>query len=47
MPVINAQNVVKDYALEGNVVHALRGVSLEFGGAEFAAIAGPLFLQKY
>jgi len=41
MPVINAQNIVKDYALEGHVVHALRGVSVEFEGGEFAAIAGP------
>jgi putative ABC transport system ATP-binding protein len=41
MAVINAQNVVKDYALEGQVVRALRGVSLEFEGGEFAAIAGP------
>jgi putative ABC transport system ATP-binding protein len=41
MTVINAQNVVKDYALDGQVVHALRGVSLEFEGGEFAAVAGP------
>jgi putative ABC transport system ATP-binding protein len=41
MAVIKAENVVKDYALDGQVVHALRGVSLEFGGGEFAAIAGP------
>jgi len=41
MAVIKAENVVKDYALEGHVVHALRGVSLEFGSGEFAAIAGP------
>jgi putative ABC transport system ATP-binding protein len=41
MTVIKAENVVKDYALEGQVVHALRGVSLEFDGGEFTAIAGP------
>ena len=41
MPVIKAENVVKDYALEGQVIHALRGVNLEFGSGEFAAIAGP------
>jgi putative ABC transport system ATP-binding protein len=41
MAVIKAENVVKDYALEGQVIRALRGVSLEFGGGEFAAIAGP------
>jgi len=41
MSVIKAENIVKDYALEGQIVHALRGVSLEFAGGEFAAIAGP------
>jgi putative ABC transport system ATP-binding protein len=38
---VKADNVVKDYTLNGLVVHALRGVSLEFGAGEFAAIAGP------
>jgi len=41
MTVIKAENVVKDYGLNNQVVHALRGVSLEFQGGEFAAIAGP------
>jgi putative ABC transport system ATP-binding protein len=41
MTVVKALNVVKDYGLDGQLVHALRGVSLEFGGGEFAAIAGP------
>jgi putative ABC transport system ATP-binding protein len=41
MTVIKAENVVKDYGLNGQAVHALRGVNLEFQGGEFAAIAGP------
>ncbi|GHT62659.1 macrolide ABC transporter ATP-binding protein [Spirochaetia bacterium] len=41
MTVVKAGNVVKDYGLNGNTVHALRGVSLNFEGGEFAAIAGP------
>jgi putative ABC transport system ATP-binding protein len=41
MTVVKAQNVVKDYGLNDQTVHALRGVSLEFQGGEFAAIAGP------
>ena len=41
MTVIKAENVVKDYGLNGQTVHALRGVNLEFRGGEFAAIAGP------
>ncbi|MDR0784762.1 MAG: ABC transporter ATP-binding protein [Treponema sp.] len=41
MTVIKAQNVVKDYGVNGLAVHALRGVNLEFRGGEFAAIAGP------
>jgi putative ABC transport system ATP-binding protein len=41
MTVVKAQNVVKDYGLNGTTVHALRGVNLEFSGGEFAAIAGP------
>jgi putative ABC transport system ATP-binding protein len=39
--VIKAENVMKDYSLGGQTVHALRGVSLSFEGGEFAAIAGP------
>ena len=41
MTVVSAQNVVKDYGLGGQTVHALRGVNLEFQGGEFSAIAGP------
>jgi putative ABC transport system ATP-binding protein len=41
MVVIKAEKVTKDYALDGQVVHALRGVDLEFGSGEFSAIAGP------
>ena len=41
MTVVKAENVVKDYGLNDQTVHALRGVSLEFKAGEFAAIAGP------
>ena len=41
MTVVKAENVVKDYGLNGTTVHALRGVSLDFQGGEFTAIAGP------
>jgi len=41
MTVVRAENVVKDYDLNGQKVHALRGVDLEFQGGEFSAIAGP------
>jgi putative ABC transport system ATP-binding protein len=41
MTVVKAENVVKDYGLNDQTVHALRGVNLEFHGGEFAAIAGP------
>jgi putative ABC transport system ATP-binding protein len=41
MTVVKAENVVKDYGLDGQAVHALRSVNLEFQGGEFAAIAGP------
>ncbi|MDR1127803.1 MAG: ABC transporter ATP-binding protein [Treponema sp.] len=41
MTVVKAENAVKDYGLDGQAVHALRGVNLEFQGGEFAAIAGP------
>jgi len=41
MTVVKADNVVKDYGLNGQTVHALRGVNLEFNSGEFAAIAGP------
>jgi len=41
MIVVKAENVVKDYGLNDQTVHALRGVNLEFSGGEFSAIAGP------
>ena len=41
MTVIKAENLVKDYGLNGLTVHALCGVNLEFRSGEFAAIAGP------
>ena len=41
MTVVKAENLVKDYGLNGQTVHALRGVNLEFKAGEFAAIAGP------
>ncbi|MDR0708893.1 MAG: ABC transporter ATP-binding protein [Spirochaetaceae bacterium] len=41
MTVVKAENVVKDYGVNGQTVHALRGVNLEFQNGEFAAIAGP------
>jgi len=41
MTVVKAENVIKDYGLDDQIVHALRGVSLEFAAGEFAAIAGP------
>ena len=41
MTVVKADNVIKDYTLNGIAVHALRGVTLDFERGEFAAIAGP------
>jgi putative ABC transport system ATP-binding protein len=41
MTVVKAENVIKDYGLNDQTVHALRGVNLEFKNGEFAAIAGP------
>ncbi|MDR3160991.1 MAG: ABC transporter ATP-binding protein [Spirochaetaceae bacterium] len=41
MTVVKAENLTKDYGLNGQTVHALRGVNLEFQEGEFAAIAGP------
>jgi len=41
MTVVKAENVVKDYGLNGQTVHALRSVSLDFQSGEFSAIAGP------
>jgi putative ABC transport system ATP-binding protein len=41
MKIVEAMGVVKDYGLNGTVVHALRGVDLSFESGEFSAIAGP------
>jgi putative ABC transport system ATP-binding protein len=41
MIVVKAENLVKDYGLNGSTVHALRGIDLEFQAGEFSAIAGP------
>ena len=41
MDVVRTVDLVKDYALNGIAVNALRGVSLSFGAGEFAAVAGP------
>ena len=41
MTVVKAENLIKDYGLNGQTVHALRGVNLEFQSGEFSAIAGP------
>jgi putative ABC transport system ATP-binding protein len=41
MTVVKAEGVVKDYGLNGQTVHALRGINLSFEGGDFAAIAGP------
>ncbi|NLZ24926.1 MAG: ABC transporter ATP-binding protein, partial [Clostridiales bacterium] len=34
-------NITKDYPLVGNVVHALKGVSIKFRSSEFVSILGP------
>lgn len=41
MNVVRTENLVKDYGLNGQSVHALRGVSLDFASGDFAAVAGP------
>ncbi|MEM7113391.1 MAG: ABC transporter ATP-binding protein [Chloroflexota bacterium] len=38
---ISMQNITKAYEMGNQVVHALRGVDLEIGEAEFVAIMGP------
>ena len=41
MPIIEIQNLVKNYQLGDVPVHVLKGVSLEMGQGEFVAIMGP------
>ena len=41
MTVVDVKDLVKDYALNGLTVNALRGVSLSFESGEFTAVAGP------
>lgn len=40
-PVLVARNLAKDYPMNGETVHALRGVSLEIGAGDYVAVAGP------
>lgn len=40
-PVLVARNLSKDYPMNGETVHALRGVSLEIRAGEYVAVAGP------
>jgi putative ABC transport system ATP-binding protein len=40
-PILVARDLSKDYPMNGEVVHALRGVSLEVQSGEYLAVVGP------
>src|SRR5262249_48596204 len=40
-PLISVRALTKTYALEGTVVHALRGVTLDVDRGEFVSVIGP------
>ena len=41
MTVLLARDLARDYPMNGEIVHALRGVSLDVAAGEYVAIAGP------
>ena len=41
MSVLAARDLVRNYPMNGEIVHALRGVSLSVEAGEYVAIAGP------
>lgn len=40
-PMLELKNIVKDYETGGEVVHALKGISIKFRDSEFVSILGP------